>query len=41
VDFSWRPTSKIVFQMASLFHRIAAGSIECPSQLRLPVVACC
>ena len=28
VDFSWRPTSKIVFQMASLFHRIAAGSIE-------------
>jgi hypothetical protein len=38
VDFSWRPTSKIVFQMASLFHRMAAGSIECPSQLRLPVI---
>jgi hypothetical protein len=38
VDFSWRPTSKIVFQMASLFHRIAAGSIECPSELRLPVI---
>jgi hypothetical protein len=38
VDFSWQPTSKIVFQMASLFHRIAVGSIECPSQLRLPVL---
>jgi hypothetical protein len=50
VDFSWRPTSKILkfckdppaksFQMASLFGpEWAAGSIECPSQLRLPVVS--